>query len=96
MSVIRTRPAAVSAAVVAVINLLVVFGVVSLTDQQIGMVNIAVAAVLGLFVQQTVTPIQKVAAYSSAGQIIAGPATQVADGRPVAVTEAAAIGAARG
>ncbi len=57
MNVIRTRPAAVSAAVVAVLNALVLLGVLSLSGEQISAINIAAAAVLGLFVHQSVTPV---------------------------------------
>jgi hypothetical protein len=48
------EPAIIGAAVVAVLNALVLLGVVSLTPEQIAGINIALVAVLGLFVRQSV------------------------------------------
>ncbi|NBW09921.1 MAG: hypothetical protein EBR82_18035 [Caulobacteraceae bacterium] len=59
MSKLKLEPAAISGALVAIINLLVLFGVVSLTPDQIAAVNTALAAVLAVFVRQSVTPVAK-------------------------------------
>lgn len=56
MSKLKLEPAAISGALVAVINLLVLFGVVTLTPDQIAAVNAALAAVLAVFVRSQVTP----------------------------------------
>jgi hypothetical protein len=53
---IQTEPAALSAAVIAVIQALILFGVVNVTVEQLAGLNIALVAVLGLFVRQTTTP----------------------------------------
>lgn len=53
---LRTEPAAISGAIVAVLNALVLLNVLNLTVDQISGINIAVIAVLTLFVRQTVTP----------------------------------------
>ncbi|MEO7667152.1 MAG: hypothetical protein ABIU97_08990 [Dehalococcoidia bacterium] len=52
---IQREPAAVSAAVIAVLNLLQILGVVSLTADAVSALNIALVAVLGLFVRQNST-----------------------------------------
>jgi hypothetical protein len=59
MSKVNVEPVAVSAAVVAVLNALVLLGVVSLTPDQVAAINAAVAAVLALIVRQRVTPTAK-------------------------------------
>jgi hypothetical protein len=43
--------------VLAIINLLVVFDLLHLTDVQLGAINSALAAILGFLVRQRVTPI---------------------------------------
>lgn len=50
------EPVAVSAAVVALVNLLILFGVVPLTAEQVAGIDTALILVLGLFVRQQVTP----------------------------------------
>ena len=59
MSKLKLEPAAISGALVAVINLLVLFGVVTLTPDQIAAVNAALVAVLAVFVRNRVTPVAK-------------------------------------
>lgn len=56
MNIINREPVAISAAVVAVLNALVLLGVVHLTPDQIAGVNAAVVAVLALIVRSKVTP----------------------------------------
>jgi len=56
---VNTEPAIVSAAVVAVLNALVLLGVVTLTPDQVAGVNAAVVAVLALVVRNRVTPVAK-------------------------------------
>lgn len=53
---IRNEPALVGGAVTAVLNALVLLGVVSLSVEQITGINVAVAAGLALFVRANVTP----------------------------------------
>lgn len=57
LSKVNTEPALVSAAVVAVLNALVLLGVVDLTPDQVAGVNAAVVAVLALVVRSRVTPL---------------------------------------
>ena len=52
---IQKEPAAVAAAIVAVLNVLQLTGVVSLDGDTVSAINIALIAVLGLFVRQTST-----------------------------------------
>lgn len=90
MNVIKSRPAAVSAAIVAVLNALVLLNVLELSGEQISSINIAAAAVLGLFVHQSVTPVGNVVAFRSQGRAVAGPAIKsVPNGDPVEVGRAA-------
>jgi len=56
-TILRREPVVWQALVLAVINLLVVFELVHLTDIQLGSVNAALAAVLGFIVRQRVTPL---------------------------------------
>lgn len=56
---IRTEPALISGALVAVLNALVALSVISLTAEQISAVNVALVAVLTIFVRQSVTPTVK-------------------------------------
>jgi len=53
---IRNEPAVLAGAVVAVLNALVLLDLVSLSAEQVGGINVALAAVLGLFVRASVTP----------------------------------------
>ena len=59
MSKLNTEPALVSAAVVAVLNALVLLGAVDLTPDQVAGVNAAVVAVLALVVRNRVTPLAR-------------------------------------
>jgi hypothetical protein len=72
MNILKTKPAAVSAALVALLNALVLLHVIDLSGEQIGGINVAIAAVLGLFVHQSVTPVANVVAYTSHGHAVAG------------------------
>jgi len=53
---IKNEPALVGGAVTAVLNALVLLNVVSLSAEQIGGINVALAAVLALLVRANVTP----------------------------------------
>ena len=53
---LRAEPALVSGALVAVLNALVALSVISLTAEQISAINVALVAVLAIFVRQSVTP----------------------------------------
>lgn len=53
---IKTEPVAVSAAVTAVLNVLVLLNVLDLGPDQLAAINTAVVLVLGLFVRSQVTP----------------------------------------
>lgn len=55
---ITGEPALAAGAVMAIINLLLVFGVLELTSEQIGAINTALAAVLAFVVRRSVTPDQ--------------------------------------
>lgn len=50
------EPALISGAVVAVLNLLALFGVYSLTAEQLAGVNTALVAILALVIRATVSP----------------------------------------
>lgn len=54
--ILNKEPVAVATAVVAVLNVLQLMGFVSLTADAVSALNIALVAVLGLFVRQSVTP----------------------------------------
>lgn len=90
-NLLKAQPAAISAAVVAVLNALVLLGPLGLTADQISAINIAVVAVLGLFVHQTVTPVANVVAYrGDTNGPLAGPALDgIENGKPVKVHAAA-------
>ncbi len=91
MNILKTKPAAVSAALVAVLNALVLLNVLDLTGVQISSINIAAAAILGLFVHQSVTPVENVIAFKRNGHAVAGPAIEsVPNGEPVQVDGVAA------
>jgi hypothetical protein len=55
--IFNRQPVLFQGLVLAIINLLVVFGLLHLTDVQLGAVNAALAAILGFFVNQKVEPI---------------------------------------
>lgn len=57
---LRTEPAIISGAAVAVLNALVALSVITLTAEQISAINVALVAVLAIFVRQSVTPTVKV------------------------------------
>lgn len=59
MSKLNLEPVAVSAALVAVLNALILLGVLSLTPDQVAAINAAVVAVLALVVRNRVTPVAK-------------------------------------
>ena len=54
---IRSEPAIISGALVAVLNALVALSVISLSAEQISAINVALVAVLAIFVRQSVTPV---------------------------------------
>ncbi len=90
MHIVKAQPAAVSAAVVATLNALVLLNVMDLNGDQISAINIAAVALLGLFVQQSVTPVSKVVSFTSKGRVVAGPASSTAAAGSAEVDEAAA------
>jgi hypothetical protein len=55
-NLLRKEPVAIGTALVAVLNALVLLGVLSLTAAQLGGINTAVVLVLGLFTRNAVTP----------------------------------------
>lgn len=55
-NILSKEPVAISSAVVAVLNVLVLLGVIDLAAAAVAGVNVAVVAVLGLFVRSAVTP----------------------------------------
>jgi hypothetical protein len=56
-TILKREPVLWQALILAIINLLVVFDLLHLTDVQLGAVNAAIAAVLGFIVRQQVTPL---------------------------------------
>jgi len=57
MKFLKAEPAAISGAIVAVLNALVLLGVLNLDVDQITGINVALTAVLTLAVRQNVTPV---------------------------------------
>ena len=55
-NLLSKEPVAISAAVVALVNLLSLFGVISLTTDQLAGLNTVLVLILGLFSRQSVTP----------------------------------------
>jgi hypothetical protein len=55
--IFNREPVLIQGLVFAILNLLVVFDVLHLTDVQLGAVNTALAAVLGFIVRQQVKPL---------------------------------------
>ncbi len=56
-TILRREPVLWQTLILAIVNLLVVFDVLHLTDVQLGAVNSALAAILGFVVRQQVTPL---------------------------------------
>jgi hypothetical protein len=56
-TILKREPVLWQTLILAIINLLVVFDLVNLTDVQLGAINAGVAAVLGFIVRQQVTPL---------------------------------------
>lgn len=56
-NVVKGEPVALGSAVTAVLNALVLLGVLDLSAEQIGGINVAVAALLGVLVRSRVTPV---------------------------------------
>lgn len=54
--ILNREPAVLSGAVLAVLNVLVLLGVIALDADQLGAINTATALCLALFVRQSVTP----------------------------------------
>jgi hypothetical protein len=54
---LKREPVLWQVLIAAVINLLVVFDILHLTDVQLGAVNAAIAAILGFIVRSRVTPL---------------------------------------
>ncbi len=57
MNILGREPVAAQGLTIALINFLITFHLVNLSDAQIGAINIFLAAVLGFFVRRSVTPI---------------------------------------
>jgi hypothetical protein len=53
----KREPVAISALVLAFVNLLIVFSVIHMTYQQIGATNMFLAALLGFLIRGAVTPV---------------------------------------
>lgn len=54
--IIQKEPAVIAAAVVAVLQAVILLGFLQMSAEQLAAINIALVAVLGLFVRQTSTP----------------------------------------
>lgn len=67
---LRTEPAIISGALVAVLNALVALSVITLTAEQISAINVALVAVLAIFVRQSVTPVKVGNAGDDEGPIV--------------------------
>lgn len=57
MKIFNREPVLIQGLLLAIINLLVVFDLLHLTDIQLGAVNTAIAAVIGFIVRQKVEPV---------------------------------------
>lgn len=57
MKFLKAEPAAISGAIVAVLNALALLGVLNLDVDQVTGINVALIAVLTLLVRQNVTPV---------------------------------------
>jgi hypothetical protein len=51
------EPVAIQALIMSFVNLMIVFGVVQFTDQQIGAINMFLAALLAVLARRAVTPV---------------------------------------
>lgn len=60
-NIFRKRPVTISGAIVALLNVPVLFGVWSITAEQLAGVNTALVALLGLFTYKSVTPVASTA-----------------------------------
>lgn len=56
MNILKAEPVAIASALTAILNCLVLLGVISLDADQLSAINAAVVVVLGLIVRQAVTP----------------------------------------
>lgn len=56
---VQAEPVAIGSALTAILNALVLLGVLDLSADQIGGINVAVAAVLGLLIRSRVTPVAR-------------------------------------
>lgn len=75
VSLIGQEPVAAQGIAMALINLLIAFQIVTLTDAQIGAINIFLAAVFAFLVRRSVTPLSN--PKNSAGQpLVVAPATK--------------------
>jgi hypothetical protein len=75
LSLIGQEPVAAQGIAIALINLLIAFQIVNLTDAQIGAINIFLAAVFAYLVRRSVTPLSN--PRNSAGQpLVVAPASQ--------------------
>lgn len=54
---ISNEPVLLTGAITAIVNLLAAFSVVDVTEQQLGVINVAVVTVLALFTRSKVTPV---------------------------------------
>lgn len=54
--ILNREPAAISATLIAALNVAVLLGLVDLSDGQLAGINTALTLLLGLFVRQSVTP----------------------------------------
>ncbi|HMV76184.1 MAG TPA: hypothetical protein PKB00_16545 [Microthrixaceae bacterium] len=59
-NILEQEPAVISGAVIVAVNALALFGVVTVSAEQLAGLNAGLAALLALFTRQTVTPNAKV------------------------------------
>lgn len=59
-NILEQEPAVISGAVIVAVNALALFGVVTVSAEQLAGLNAGLAALLALFTRQTVTPTAKV------------------------------------
>lgn len=57
--IFKREPVLWQGLVLATLNLLIVFGVIDVTEVQLGAINVFVAAVLGFIVRSVVTPLAR-------------------------------------
>lgn len=93
---INREPALVTGLAAAIIVLLVQFGV-PITDGQQAAINSVVVIIAAIVIRGQVTPTTDVTAYkTSDGDTVAGPASPIPDGEPVAVVQDDYVGEHRG